>query len=195
MVDGAAFAHRSNQSKGLAVSSSKLARSTASRPVPVGDSVPNSAGSNRRAPDCPNSGSVPHTPATSGFLRGLPPEPARAVRIHGPHTRPLPAANATEIDPRAAVLDHRWAAAPEAVARPVRPSALAVADTRDPSAGHWAASIPTTRTPFARSPSPPGRYSHAPPHAATPTPAPRTGDHRSATKRVDSSALLAAKDP
>src|SRR5437016_588833 len=49
MVDGAAFAHRSNQSKGLAVSSSKLARSTASRPVPVGDSVPNSAGSNRTA--------------------------------------------------------------------------------------------------------------------------------------------------
>src|SRR6059058_1465699 len=163
MVDGAAFAHRSNQSKGLAVSSSKRARSTASRPVPVGDSVPNSAGSNRRAPGFPNSDSVPHVHATIGFLQGLPPEPVRAVRIRGPRTPPPPAANATEIDPRAAVLDHRLAAAPEAAARPLRPGALTVADTRDPSAGHWAASIPTTRTPSARSPSPPGRDSHAPP--------------------------------
>src|SRR5207237_4709199 len=161
-----------NKSKGLALSSPKRARSTTRRPVPVGDSVPNSAGSNRRAPDCPNSDSVPHTPATIGFLQGLPPEPARAVRIRRPHTRPLPAANATEIDPRAAVLDHRLAAAPEAAARPLRPGALTVADTRDPSAGHWAASIPTTRTPSARSPSPPGRDSHAPPPASTPSPAP-----------------------
>src|SRR5207237_807765 len=97
MVDGAAFAHRSNQSKGLAVSSSKRARSTASRPVPVGDSVPNSAGSNRRAPGFPNSDSVPHVHATIGFLQGLPPEPVRAVRIRGPRTPPPPAANATEI--------------------------------------------------------------------------------------------------
>src|SRR5438034_7582588 len=128
------------------------------------------------------------------FPQGLPPEPARAVRIRGPHTRPLPAPRGAEIDLRAAVLGHRLAAGPEAVARPLRPSALAVADTRDPSAGHWAASIPTTRTPFARSPSPPGRYSHAPPHAATPTPAPRTGDHSSATKRVESWARLHSED-
>src|SRR5437868_368380 len=195
MVDGAAFAHRTSQSKGPAASSCRLARSTANRLVPVGDSVPNSAGSNRRAPGCPNSDSVPHTPTTIGFPQGLPPEPARAVRIRGPHTRPLPAPRGAEIDLRAAVLGHRLAAGPEAVARPLRPSALAVADTRDASAGHWAASIPTTRTPFARSPSPPGRYSHAPPHEATPTTAPRTGDKRSTTKRQDSSALLTAEDP
>src|SRR2546429_1840312 len=103
MVDGAAFAHRTSQSKGPAASSSRLARSTANRLVPVGDSVPNSAGSNRRAPGCPNSDSVPHTPATIGFPQGLPPEPARAVRIRGPHTRPLPAPRGAEIDLRAAV--------------------------------------------------------------------------------------------
>src|SRR5207253_2000206 len=83
---------------------------------------PNSAGSNRRAPDCPNSDSVPHTPATIGFPQGLPPEPARAVRIRGPHTRPLPAPRGAEIDLRAAVLGHRLAAGPEAVARPFRHS-------------------------------------------------------------------------
>src|SRR2546429_8158670 len=82
---------------------------------------------------------VPPPPATIGFPQGLPPEPARAVRIRGPHTRPLPAPRGAEIDLRAAVLGHRLAAGPEAVARPLRPSALAVADTRDPSAGHWAA--------------------------------------------------------
>src|SRR5947208_15662842 len=144
MVDGAAFAHRSNQSKGLAVSSSKRARSTASRPVPVGDSVPNSAGSNRRAPGFPNSDSVPHVHATIGFLQGLPPEPVRAVRIRGPRTPPPPAAHPTEIDPRAAVLDHRLAAAPASAAPPRRPGPLALAPTRAPAPGPWAASVPTT---------------------------------------------------
>src|SRR2546429_4052879 len=85
MVDGAAFAHRTSQSKGPAASSSRLARSTANRLVPVGDSVPNSAGSNRRAPGCPNSDSVPHTPTTIGFPQGLPPEDRKSTRLNSSH--------------------------------------------------------------------------------------------------------------